>query len=143
MSETQSVRWERYPLVAQVEYARRWLTIQANLGRAPNTVDAYGRALQDYLAFCHQQRVELVAATREHIALYVRDLATRANPRAATARTPDGPVGLANATLQQRLTAIRLLYDFLVEEGVRPDNPVGRGQYSPHASFGGARSRAL
>src|SRR5437763_12454491 len=39
------VRWERYPSVAQLPYARSWLQIQGNLGLAPNTIDAYGRAL--------------------------------------------------------------------------------------------------
>jgi site-specific recombinase XerD len=38
---------------------------------------------------------------------------------------------LSNATIQQRLTAIRLVYDFLMEEGQRSDNPVGRGRYTP------------
>jgi site-specific recombinase XerD len=36
----------------------------------------------------------------------------------------------ANATLQQRLVAVRLFYDYLVEEGVRESNPVGRGRYT-------------
>jgi len=36
------VSWERYPLLAQMPQARSWLAMQANLGRAPNTVEAYG-----------------------------------------------------------------------------------------------------
>ena len=32
--------------------AERWLAMQANLGRARNTVVAYRRALNDYFAFC-------------------------------------------------------------------------------------------
>ena len=39
----------------------------------------------------------------------------------------DSGAGLANATLQLRVTVVRLFYDFLVEEGVRDRNPVGRG----------------
>jgi site-specific recombinase XerD len=50
---------------------------------------------------------------------------------------------LANATLQQRLTAIRLWYDYLVEEGIRLDHPVGRGHYTPGKGFSGARERGL
>ena len=42
----------------------------------------------------------------------------------------DSGSGLANATLQQRLVPVRLFYDFLVEEGVRESNPVGRGRYT-------------
>jgi site-specific recombinase XerD len=54
----------------------------------------------------------------------------------------DSGAGLANATLQQRLTAVRLFYDFLVEEGRRQSNPVGRGRYTPGRCFGG-RERGL
>ena len=32
---------------------------------------------------------------------------------------------------------VRLFYDFLVEEGVRESNPVGRGRYTPGRRFGG------
>lgn len=46
------IRWEFYPLVAQHELARTWLTMQRNLQLAPATIDAYGRNLNDYLAFC-------------------------------------------------------------------------------------------
>jgi len=55
----------------------------------------------------------------------------------------DSGAGLANATLQQRLTAVRLFYDYLIEEGMRTDNPVGRGRYTPGKGFGGARDRGL
>ncbi|MDP9383229.1 MAG: site-specific integrase, partial [Chloroflexota bacterium] len=41
--------------------------------------------------------------------------------------------------MQQRLTALRLFYDHLAEEGLREDNPVGRGRYTPGKGFGGAR----
>ena len=51
----------------------------------------------------------------------------------------DSGAGLANATLQQRLVAVRLFYEFLVEEGVRESNPVGRGRYTPRGGFGGGR----
>ena len=33
----------------------------------------------------------------------------------------------ANATVRQRITVVRLFYDYLVEEGLRTTNPVGRG----------------
>jgi putative transposase len=45
------VRWERFPLVAEDPRARCWLAIQADLGLAARTVEAYGRALEDYLRF--------------------------------------------------------------------------------------------
>jgi integrase/recombinase XerD len=82
------VRWERYPLVAASPLARAWLQLQADLRLAATTIEAYGRALQDYLA-------------------------------------------------------VRLFYDHLIEEGVRADNPVGRGRYTTGKQFGGARERGL
>jgi integrase len=47
----------------------------------------------------------------------------------------DSGAGLANATLQQRLVPVRLFYDFLIEEGLRESNPVGRGR--PRRRAGG------
>ena len=54
----------------------------------------------------------------------------------------DSGAGLANATLQQRMVPLRLFYDFLVEEGVRESNPVGRGRYRS-GSRGGGHQRGL
>ena len=47
------VRWAAYPTVAQSETARAWLQIQAHLCLAPNTVEAYGRSLEDYPVEVH------------------------------------------------------------------------------------------
>jgi integrase/recombinase XerD len=135
--------WERYPHVAQFPMTKSWLQIQGNLGLAANTIEAYGRALEDYLVFCCHQRIEVETATKEHLSLYVHDLASRPNPRGANIRVLDSGVGLANATLQQRLTAIRLFYDYLMEESVRSTNPVGRGRYTPGKGFSGAREKGL
>jgi len=45
---------------------------------------------------------------------------------------------LANATLQQRLVPVRLFFDYLIEDGVRESNPVGRGRYTAGRRFGGS-----
>jgi site-specific recombinase XerD len=137
------VRWERYPAVAGYPLARAWLRIQADLGLARNTIEAYGRALQDYLTFGGDAAVAPATAGRADVAAYVRDLTTRPNPRGGGRRALDAGTGLANATLQQRLVVARLFHDYLVEEGVRADNPVGRGRYTPGKGFGGARERGL
>jgi hypothetical protein len=50
---------------------------------------------------------------------------------------------LLNATMQLRLTAVRLFYDYLIEEGLRSENPVGRGRYTPGKYFGITRERGL
>lgn len=137
------VRWERYPLLAQQEHTRSWLQIQGNLGLASNTIEAYGRALESYLRFCQNQSIAPEAATREQLSWYVHDLTSRPNPRSTKIRVLDSGAGLANATLQQYLTAVRLWYDYLIEEGLRKTNPVGRGRYTPGKGFAGARDRGL
>lgn len=119
--------------------AERWLAIQENLGRARNTISAYRSALTDYFSFCDERLVKVRLANREHVALYVRSMTDRVRP-SSNGRAPRG---LANATIRQRLTAVRLYYDFLTEEGIRRDNPVGRGRYTAHGRFRGGGPRAL
>jgi integrase/recombinase XerD len=52
------MRWELYPRVFECELAKAWLSIQHNLRLAPNTIEAYGRSLEDYLAFCEREGIE-------------------------------------------------------------------------------------
>jgi len=137
------VDWTRYPSVAQLPFARTWLAIQSNLGLAANTINAYARGLEEFLAFATVSRFSPEAATREHVSAYVRELSTRPSPRRKGALLVGSETGLANATLQLRLTAVRLFYDYLMEEGVRRNNPVGRGRYTPGKGFGGARDRGI
>jgi integrase/recombinase XerD len=137
------IRWRRYPQAAACGLARAWLVLQGNLGLAENTLDAYARSVEEYLAFSAGKDVSAVSATRDHIAAYVRDLTSRPNPRGVNVVALDSGAGLANATLQQRITAVRLFYDYIIEEGLRSTNPVGRGRYTPGKGFGGARDRGL
>jgi integrase/recombinase XerD len=81
------IEWSRYPLVAASPHAQTWLTIRANLQLARNTIVAYGRALEEYLAFSQHHLVVADLAGREHISRYVRHLAdgpTRAAPACAS-----------------------------------------------------------
>ncbi len=137
------VRWEAYPHVAAVETARTWLQMQAHLRLAPKTIAAYGESLDDYLAFCLRCDIPAAVATREQVAAYVHEVATRPSARPHSVLLSGAPVGLANATIQLRLTVARLYHDYLVETQVRPDNPVGRGRYTPGNAFGGKRDRGL
>jgi integrase/recombinase XerD len=125
------VRWDKYPAIEPRKPIGRWLEMQANLGLAPNTIDAYGRALDDYVRFSSAAGVEETTAGREHVARWVNDLSQRPSAAAGSSQ-----IGLANATIQQRLTAVRLFYDHLVFERVREQNPVGRGLYTPTRGFG-------
>jgi site-specific recombinase XerD len=133
---------EKWPVLCRHERAAEWLRIWTDLGRAPRTIDAYARGLAEYLLVCEREGVDPVAATRAEIALFVRELRTRPSRRGTNVVALDSGSGLANATLQQRLVPVRLFYDFLVEEGVRESNPVGRGRYTPGRHFGG-QSRPL
>ena len=110
---------------------------------AHNTLQAYGRALNDFLAFTGKSGASVVAASREHISAWVRDLLSRPNNRSNKAILIDSGVGLSNATLQQRITAVRLFYDFLIEEGMRSTNPVGRGRYTARKGFASKGERGL
>ncbi len=138
-----TVRWELYPLVAASALPHAWLQRQSHLQLAPNTVDAYGRCLNDFLAFCQRSGIEPLAITRDQVALYVQDLARRPNPKGANILSIESGRGLSNATMQQRITVLRLFCDSLVEQQLRQDNPVGRGHYVQGKAFGGMRDRGL
>jgi integrase/recombinase XerD len=60
--------------------------------------------------------------------------------RSANVVAIDSGTGLANATIQQRLVPVRLFYDFLMEEGLRESNPVGRGRYTPGSRAGSSEA---
>jgi integrase/recombinase XerD len=134
---------QRWPAVGAYPEAISWLEIQANLGLAPRTIEAYARGLTDYLAVCARDGIDPMRAGRAEIARYVRDLAIRPNHRGPNVVAIDSGVGLANATIQQRLVAVRLFYDHLIEEGCRKNNPVGRGRYTPGKGFGANNERGL
>ncbi|MFQ5859040.1 MAG: tyrosine-type recombinase/integrase [Anaerolineae bacterium] len=143
MMNLDDIRWDRYPTVAEHAMARRWIESQVLLGMAPNTVDAYARGVEDFLAFCEQAGILAADATRDEVARYVGDLRQRPSPQGANILALDSGAGLSNATLQQRLTAVRLFFDYVVEEGLRQINPVGRGRYTPGKAFGGKHDRGL
>jgi site-specific recombinase XerD len=121
------------------EQAGVWLQVWADLGRAPRTIDAYARGLAEYLLVCERDGVDPVAATRADVAGFVRELRCRPGRRGGNVVSIDSGAGLANATLQQRLVPVRLFYDFLVEEGLRSSNPVGRGRHRSGAGGGAGR----
>ncbi|HYB37618.1 MAG: site-specific integrase [Mycobacterium sp.] len=128
---------DKWPVLGRHERAAEWLRVWTDLGRASRTIDAYARGLAEYLLMCDRAGVDPVVANRAHIAAYVRELTERPSRRGANVVSIDSGAGLANATLQQRMVPVRLFYDFLVEEGVRDSNPVGRGRYSSRNRGGG------
>lgn len=133
----------KWPVLARHEHAASWLQVWSDLGRAPRTIDAYARGLAEYLLLCEREQVDPVTANRSHVAVYVGELTSRPHHRGANVISLDSGAGLANATIQQRLVPVRLFYDFLVEEGLRQSNPVGRGRYVPGRARGGGSQRGL
>ena len=141
----QTIRWEFYPHVGEDSHARAWLETQAMLGLAKNTVLAYGRGANDYLAFCQRADHPFIEATKADIVAYIDDMTHRANPKGDTIRYLHSGVGLANSTMMQRLTVVRLLYDYLIDERIRLNqrNPVGKGKFTPGRAFAGKRERGI
>ncbi|MEV0232179.1 site-specific integrase [Nonomuraea sp. NPDC050786] len=105
----------------------------ANIGRAPNTVTAYGRALEDHLRFCALVGADPLTIRADVIAAWIGDLHERPKPRTAKLVRLDSGTGLANATIQQYVIAVRSFYEFLVEGGLRE-----RTQCAAASSDGGA-----
>jgi hypothetical protein len=100
---------ERWPALGRHELAGVWLGIWVDLGRAPRTIDAYARGLAQYLEMCERLRIDPLTASREHVALFVRELTRRSGRLGANVVSIDSGSGLANATIQQRLVPVRLL----------------------------------
>lgn len=99
------VRWELFPLAADHSLSRDWLTFQSQRGLSRNTLDAYCRGLEIFLRFLAAHQLMIPAVTRAHIGAY---LASMQSERTA----------ISNATVQQRITVLRLFYGHLVDEGL-------------------------
>jgi integrase/recombinase XerD len=102
---------DRWPAVSNCAPAVSWLQMQENLGLAEGTLTVYARSLDSYLSACAEAGINALQANQGDVARWIHQLS-----------------GLSNATLQLRLVAVRLFYEHLVEEGLRPRNPVGRGR---------------
>lgn len=135
--------WIRFPMTAADHDAKCWITSCLRFGLAPNTVIAYARAIEGFLAFCQKQSIATRCASRDVIARYIGELRTQPLQAKANAVRIDSGGYLSNATLRQRVTAVRLFFDFLVEDGVIQANPVGRGRYSVPRHFSGRAERPL
>lgn len=152
--DPEEIEWFRYPSLSENTQAYKWLRSEALLGLAPNTIEAYARGVEAFLTFCRKAALNPLTVTKGDMAFYVGQLRqqrprqgevttvfTEANALSNLKDTTN--VGLSNATLQQRLTAVRLFFDFLVEEQLREINPVGRGRYSPGKWSMGPAERGL
>ena len=135
-----SPKWKSFVGLADFRSGIDWLTVQSNLGLAQNTIHAYARALADFLRFCRLQAKDALRPGLEGISLYIRHLN---GGRETTTDDIGATVPLSNATIQQRLTALRLFYDYLVEQGALQANPVGRGHHRLRRLVGEPSMRGL
>ena len=117
------VVWPKYAALAGEPLARRWLSLLDARGKDEKTLDAYGRAVDDFLLFLRVLGVATCDATEEHVARYVQSMHGRGSLR------PEGvaPRALKDATMRQRLTAVRSLYDDLLRRGLVAEHPCPRG----------------
>jgi len=99
---------------AGMSLVEQWLGLLADLGRAEATVKAYRGALAHYLRDCDARAVLPETARFEDFAAWIRpQLPGMARP-------------VASATLQLRISAVRLWYEFLCYEGLCEVSPVPR-----------------
>ncbi|ECJ9843241.1 site-specific integrase [Salmonella enterica] len=97
-----------------ITLVEQWLGLLVDLGRADATIKAYRRALAHYLCYCDEQSISPQAVRFEDFAGYIR-------PQLPGMKHP-----VASATLQLRISAIRLWYDFLHYQDICEINPVPR-----------------
>lgn len=83
-------------------------TIAAERGAAENTLLSYGRDLQDFEHWLQGQGFHMQSVRQSHIEEYLAHCKAQ---------------GLSRSTRARRLSAIRQLYHFAFEEGLRSDNP--------------------
>lgn len=80
----------------------------AERGASKNTLDAYRRDLQDFMAFIGKKKTPLAAAGREHLEAYLQSLSR---------------AGLSARTAARRASSLKQLFEFLYAEKIRGDNP--------------------
>lgn len=96
--------------------ASRWISTfldaqAAEAGAARNTSLAYGRDLMDFAGWLDRHGTSFAVADRAAVEAYIIDCDAQ---------------GLAKATRARRLSSIRQLFRFAVDEGWRADNPALR-----------------
>ena len=80
----------------------------AELGAATNTQLAYGRDLKNFDSFLARRKCDFTSAARSDVESYLVHCDAQ---------------GLAKSTRARRLSAIKQLFRFAFEEGLRTDNP--------------------
>lgn len=79
---------EKWPVTSRHERAVGWLAIRADLGRAPQKINASTPAAVEYLGVCERDRVDLGAANRPHLAAFVKRFSAAAVVRTWSGSAP-------------------------------------------------------
>lgn len=132
-----TVNWQHYPRVAAHSAARAFIEALVKRQKAPKTIDAYARNLDDLLRTWPDAPERIVEADAANIDTYLESLATRAHLHSDDEGGPASHRYLSDATIQQRLVTTRLFFDFCLQRHLRQDpvNPVARGSYPRRGLF--------
>jgi integrase/recombinase XerD len=82
--------------------------LAAEQGAGPNTLDAYRRDLTDFSEFLARSKATFITAQTQALRDYLADLDTR---------------GFKSSSVARRLSAMRHLFRFLLNERIRSDDP--------------------
>ncbi|MEP5927687.1 MAG: site-specific integrase, partial [Nitratireductor sp.] len=82
--------------------------LAAERGAARNTIESYGRDLDDFASFCARRKTAADAAGPEDVTAYMKRLSG---------------AGMAASTQARRLSALRQFFRFLQAERIRDDDP--------------------
>lgn len=127
------IDWKWCPRVAAHEITRNFLISQARLQKARQTLEAYGRDLDDLLeAFSDVPFNDLLEADSGQLELYIDGLYNRPpkhGPSAQSNITRITGTRLSLATIRRRVGTARRFYQWLIDRRLRTDliNPVPKG----------------
>jgi len=85
--------------------------LAAEDGAAANTLDSYGRDLDDFSRFLKHRKRNPEDANSDQVHAYIKSLSS---------------AGLAASTVARRLSSLRRFFSFLYSERVRDDNPISK-----------------
>ena len=127
------IDWKWCPRVAAHEITRNFLISQARLQKARQTLEAYGRDLDDLLeAFSDLPLGDLLEADSGQLERYIDGLYNRPPKHGASSQsniTRITGTRLALATIRRRVGTARRFYQWLIDRRLRADliNPVPKG----------------
>src|SRR5258708_394782 len=127
------IDWKWCPNVAAHEITRNFLLSQARLQKAQQTLEAYGRDLDDLLeAFADLPFNDIIEADSGQLELYIDGLYNRPPKHGASSQpqiTLITKTRLSLATIRRRVGTARRFYQWLIDRRLRADmiNPIPTG----------------